>query len=69
MNMKTKQKQKCAIAYSTGNKTYCVTSPEIAQSMLFMGNPHGFNRASVFPQSSVSHMNDVMKKNGFVSIA
>ena len=61
-------KQMAAIAYSTKNKTFCVTSEEIAQAMLFMGNPYGFNRAKTFPQSSVATMSDVMKANGFKSI-
>jgi len=60
--------QQCAIAYSTHEKIFCVTSPEIAQAMLFMGNAYGFNRVSTFPQSSVAHMRDVMEKNEFKSI-
>ena len=56
---------KQAIAYSTKNKTYCITSIEIAQAMLFMGNPHGFNRATTFPASSSNQMASVMESNGF----
>jgi hypothetical protein len=58
-----------AIAYSTENKTFCITSPEIAKAMLFMGNPHGFNRATEFPSSSVNQMREVMELNGFQIIA
>ena len=54
-----------AIAYSTQNKTFCVTSPEIAKAMLYMGNPYGFNRANEFPSHSVAHMRDTMEANGF----
>jgi hypothetical protein len=36
--------------------------------MLYMGNAYGFNRVSVFPQTSVVHMRDVMEKNGFKSL-
>lgn len=60
--------QECSIAYSTTQKTFCVTSPENAQSMLFMGNPHGFNRATTFPQSRVADMREIMEKNKFTSI-
>lgn len=63
-----KTKQKAAIAYNTNTKQYCVTSEDVAKSMLYMGNEYGFNRVTVFPQSSIPHMNDVMKANGFAPV-
>ena len=66
--MKTENKNYAAVAYNTTDKTYCITSEEIAQSMLFIGNQYGFNRAQVFPQRKVATMNTVMKQNGFKSI-
>jgi outer membrane receptor for monomeric catechols len=63
LNNTTTMKQ--AIAYSTKNKTYCITSIETAQAMLFMGNPYGFNRATTFPASSANQMASVMESNGF----
>ena len=59
---------KIAIAYSTKDKTFCVTSVEIAQAMMFMGNEHGFNRIVIFPQSGVVQMRNAMLANGFSSI-
>jgi len=65
LNNKTTTTMKQAIAYSTKNKTYCITSIETAQAMLFMGNPYGFNRATTFPASSANQMASVMESNGF----
>jgi hypothetical protein len=64
-NKTTTTTMKQAIAYSTKNKTYCITSIETAQAMLFMGNPYGFNRATTFPASSANQMASVMESNGF----
>ena len=61
-------KTQSAIVYSTQSKTFCITSLEIAQAMLFMGNEYGFNRATSFPQSSVAEMRDVFEANGFTHI-
>ena len=57
-----------AIAYCTNTKTYCVTSLEIAQAMLFMGNEYGFTRAKSFPHSGIEQMKQTMKANGFKEI-
>jgi hypothetical protein len=65
----TENENMTAIAYSTENKTFAITSPEIAKAMLFMGNPYGFNRAKEFPSSSVAQMREVMELNGFQIIA
>tara|TARA_R110000868_G_scaffold277047_1_gene536907 strand:- start:505 stop:708 length:204 start_codon:yes stop_codon:yes gene_type:complete len=67
--MNLEHKRQAAVAYNTTEKTYCITSEEIAQAMLFMGNQYGFNRAKVFPQKEVATMNELMKQNGFKSIA
>jgi HKD family nuclease len=61
-------KTTATIVYSTQNKTFCITSLEIAQAMLFMGNEHDFNRATSFPQSSVAEMRDTFEANGFTHI-
>lgn len=54
-----------AIAYSTTRKTFAVVSPDLAKSMLFMGNPHHYDRATEFPDSAVSQMIEVFTANGF----
>ena len=54
-----------AIAFSTKNKTYAVVEPALAQAMLFCGNPHGFNRATTFPDSGEQGMRRVMEANGY----
>jgi hypothetical protein len=60
-----KKEQQVAIAYSTKDKTFAITSVEIAQAMLFMGNEYGFNRATTCSQSGVVNMREVFEKNGF----
>lgn len=54
-----------AIAFDTIKKTFAVVDPDTAKKMLYCGNPHGFNRATEFPDSGLAGMVEVMKANGF----
>lgn len=57
-----------AIVYNTTEKTFSLVSTELARAMLFMGNPHGFNRAVTGPESGRNQMVSVMIENGFKKI-
>jgi len=61
-------KKHTAAIYSTKEKTFCFVSVELAQAMLAMGNPHGFNRACTFPTNNADEMRACFAANGFKEI-
>jgi len=54
-----------AIAYSTTNKTFAIVSQDLARAMIFMGNPHGFDRAKNLKNSEKKQFLGILAENKY----
>lgn len=54
-----------SFVFSEIKKTFAIVSPELAHAMIFMGNPHGFNRGKTIQLGEKSKFLAILAKNGY----
>ena len=56
---------KLTFVFSEITKTFAVVSPELGHAMVFMGNPHGFNRGKTVKAKDKNKFLAILAKNGY----
>ncbi|MBV6513907.1 MAG: hypothetical protein FMNOHCHN_03489 [Ignavibacteriaceae bacterium] len=54
-----------SFVFSEIKKTFAVVSPELGHAMIFMGNPHGFNRGKTVKTKEKNKFLAILAKNGY----